>query len=603
MKSFVVTALLCWVAVVSAQVLETVDLRISSNNWNSLAAPKDKKDNNKYKEACVRVNGGPWKKCEIKRKGTSTWRDMGSRPSIKIKDIEENINFGHLWDSNKVTLNNDIMEAGYVDAYRVYRDLGLYVPNAYHAMVRMYKDDSADSENCTSVAGSHLTLADGPHRYSVIQSAGDKNFLGSFFGECTWAQWEIDKDEIEFKGSALETPTKPAMSGALCSTYNQSLAHSYYDNFIEEDHPKALLGAEINETRWQNLSNWHLPSLVKSIAGDVIIGHFDGPTTENTNFYIVRSTKDLECNGTDTALCQEGGLYYPIPHGVDQTFQCSMSYFNDIRSVAKHNTTGLLILPVQTCWEDSTCRSELERVYANGLASAHRSTVACDELDSYLYTLIGFSFIVALALPWLFFGNPREGKRTNRVTAIFHITTRSLVIIFLVFLIYPFAIERDQKSPYMYYSVTRNAHNSTPIGSHTSTDFDLVQDWDGTLIRLSWASALYNKDVAHIAWYYDQVFDVGLDTFNPFYGKYQPYPAVLRETDRQAGPGRGDYAPACSNPRNKCCFSHKLLMGANLLAFFLVIITSVMEGVRIYKNSGVWDVLKFGSFFLIGFTL
>lgn len=560
-----------------AQTVATVDVYFTHSNWDKAARPKHKKDNNEEVPACIRVQGGPWTAAETKRKGSSTWQPMDMKPSLKFKDIEGGMNFAGLFESDRVTLNNDILDNGYADAYRVYREMGVYAPQAYYAIVRLYRVPNTVT-GCNAQE-SDLQLAGGPHRYTVIENVKSESFLNPRFGNCTWAQWE---SEGKFK---VEQASDCPDSGDL----------------FTEDALKNT--TEQERLRMQDLGNWHMPSLVNYIATDAIIGHTDGPITRDNNLYVVRSTADLDCSpgSKDAQLCAGGGIYYPIPHGMDQSLVCEDKNMMEhwLKSAARH-------MPVAKCGADPICRERVNHAYARGLESAHRTNPDCYGFQYWVY-LIAVVLVVLLAcLPFGFV--PHRVSRAHRMPAWLFwldVTLRLGVVAMLILIWFPVPVfESGDRSPLVHFYVERNAEfpavrNNIPV-LVSSADFDLVSDWQGSLERMAWTSALRYNGRVDTRWYYDQDFEMNINNLFPDEIKRDEY-----DYDQSFGERSSirEYAPACTT-RNACCMVHRFYLGTNIAVFVLFLHTSLITAFRsgrMLGGGGVWAWLGIGSPFMVAF--
>ena len=611
--------LLC-IAACRAQITQRVDVRIPAQNWDTLAAAtvistqknpyfashltppifslahlqgKSKDDGNDYVSGCIRVNGGPWSTGKGKRKGSSTWQPLGRRASVKFKDIDPELTFGDdMWTDDRVTLNNDIIQSGYSDAFRVHRTMGTHAPNAYLAMVAFYRDTSNSACNAPGT----LEAKESATRYTVIQRSKSKEFLAPYYGKCTWAVWETE-GELKMDGAAFDAPLDGP--SACLNDANTQYLDPLYANFqeatLERDNEMAA-----ERERMSHLENWHRDSFLRYVATDAVIRHHDGPTYGNGNGNIVRSTRDLDCAGDDAAKCNEGGLYYMLPHGVDQTLHChkkgSPSYFNkDTYRLGHH----LRLLPMSECFADPDCAAGIDHYYSLGMESAHRNLEGCNQLDYPDYAGIIVGLVVALALPFAAISicgpfrtraesttkareDKKQSQKWNWVVAV-EMLARVAVCVLLFLIILPVPISNTSNgSMFNHFTVTQSAGPDTyPT---TTVDYDLTRAWTGTLERQTWASALRYNEIVHFMWFHIESEDeygslAALKFFSP--GDDRGISPANNLLNHEVNYNRGqytaysDYISACSNLRNECCFSHRLWLGANVAVLCLFFLTLV----------------------------
>lgn len=608
--------LLC-VATCRAQITQRVDVRISAANWDTLAAAtvistqknpyfsshltppifsfahlqgKSKDDGNDYVDGCIRVNGGPWSTSEVKRKGSSTWQPLGKRASVKFKKIDPELTFGDdMWTDDRVTLNNDIMESGYSDAFRVHRTMGIHAPNAYLAMVTFYRDAS----NSACSAPGTLEAKQSATRYTVIQRSKSKEFLAPYYGKCTWAMWEME-GQLEMDGAAFEDPADGPLEGpSECLDSNGQYLDHLYANF-EENTLKEEDELAAERERMSRLENWHRDSFLRYVATDAVIHHHDGPTQYSGNGNIVRSTRDLDCAGDDAAKCSEGGLYYMLPHGVDNTFQCqkkgSPSYYKDNRYIHGGDSPNPRLLPMSECFADPDCAAGIDHYYSLGMESSHRNLEGCHQLDYPDYAGIIIGLVVALALPFAAIticgpfrtraeptANKKQTQKSKLVVAA-EMLARVAVCVLLFLIILPVPISNTANgSMFNHFTVKQSAGPDTyPT---TTVDYDLTRAWTGTLERQAWASALRYNEKVHFMWFHDEsMHDAALRIFSP--GDDRGIEPNNNENnaykvERGQYTAFSDYVSACSNLRNECCFSHRLWLGANVAVLCLFFLTLV----------------------------
>ncbi len=229
-----------------------------------------------YQEAqCLYVtddHNGTRVDCEVRRKGSATWRDLDNRPSIKVKKMEDDgdaYRFDDDWESEKVTLNNGVQKIiadAEVKAYDVFRQLGVVSPLAKLCSVALYRDE---------------VLSAGPYEdYTMIETIDDKAFMRKHFGE-DWVLWEVEYDEQE------------------CERDN-----GVFNKACDEE-TENVMNLTMKDVDEEEMINYYV--------GETTTIHWDGachnPRFLN-NHYVAKWMRDGEQR------------YTFIPSGVDQTFQC-----------------------------------------------------------------------------------------------------------------------------------------------------------------------------------------------------------------------------------------------------------------------------------------
>lgn len=123
--------------------------------------------------------------CEVRRKGSASWRPIGRFPSYKIKMANKaKIPVTDTWESHKLTLNSAVQGRGEVSAYRVFRESG--VP-------------------ASETASIGVTFNGGPMRtYVLVETVSDKAFMRKHFGHeddegNAWCLWDDTGEEKEGK--------------------------------------------------------------------------------------------------------------------------------------------------------------------------------------------------------------------------------------------------------------------------------------------------------------------------------------------------------------------------------------------------------------------
>lgn len=234
--------------------------------------------------------------CKIRRKGTSTWRKMGHKPSYKIK-LDEELHFGNYacrdncpiglatnqWKSKKFTLNNGVDNSafGEHDAYQEFARLGVRgVPLALLVDVNV----------------SSITTKHSPNWYTMIETIDDKAFMKKWFGK-NYALWEIEKDLTKHVAQKFER------SGGNVDVNKDTHVITVTENGTSMHFPTPDFVTNFTLDK-QNIEN-----AVKYYVGEVITGHWDG--------FCLRH--DFKPN--NVYIAYDKAHYWIIPSGLDRTFQ------------------------------------------------------------------------------------------------------------------------------------------------------------------------------------------------------------------------------------------------------------------------------------------
>lgn len=197
--------------------------------------------------------------CRVRRKGTSTWRNVDGRPSLKLKVDERVTVVEHsTWHTKKFTLNNFVFGKGEMDAYDVFRRKGVPTPRTKLVEVCF-------SRPCKR------------QRYVLLESHGD-DFAEVHFGEEV-PIFEVDLGQIEVKEGNEELTFEQIIDP---EAWNQDMLKRYVEGEIEANHRDSFCG--------------HIHRKVER----------NGKHRLGNNIYIYRVN----------------GLLVPSPHGVDRTMSC-----------------------------------------------------------------------------------------------------------------------------------------------------------------------------------------------------------------------------------------------------------------------------------------
>ena len=332
---------------VNLNTVATVTLQIDSTTFDAMATctkkeykSDDPPDHCDYQKATCRWQDNTQNvvmNCTLRRKGSSTWKEMVDKPSFKIK-WDDKVTFAstscggytvcppdatqNVWKSKKITLNNNgyppyYTKNGEVDAYDVFRMTGKsLVPSAQYVDVILKKDD-------------HVMRTD---TYAAIETINDKEFMKKWVGK-NYGLWEIDAGLLEFKrdGGSIEV-----------------------DNVTV---PNLLRLSQ---------EYMHTDDMINYYVGEVLTGHWDGACQSkfNNHYY-----------------SYDGQRWTIIPSGVDNTFQ------GCIYEISSRGRPTCLFM--QECLNDDTCRYKVETRMAEVRHIVRRTTPTCiEELFPTLLILV-----------------------------------------------------------------------------------------------------------------------------------------------------------------------------------------------------------------------
>lgn len=299
---------------------------LSAQTWDTMASctkaeykSSDRPAKCDYQEAECVYDGGPRVPCEVRRKGSTTWRAMNKRPSLKIKGMKgldgEDYVFADDWVSKKVTLNNGVKRFSAdaeVRAYDMFRDLGV---------------KSSLAKLCTVKLHRGATLIGDHEDYTMIETISDKAFMKKHFGD-DWVLWEVEKGFTECKRD-----------------------NGVFDDECETD-GSDMQGLSLTQTDREEM--------IRYFVGEQLTSHTDsaclGVATGN-NYYVAKWVPD----GTSYAR------HTFIPSGVDRTFGCWLQY-------ATHFP---MCKPMQQCFEDEECHSEYQKIYDNATDTLYNPMWPC----------------------------------------------------------------------------------------------------------------------------------------------------------------------------------------------------------------------------------
>lgn len=250
--------------------------------------------------------------CEVKRKGTSTWRNLDAKPSLKLK-LGSKLKIGNFpclngvcppgsnntneWESKKFTLNNQIVWDGEIDAYEVYRS---YIPAsvAVQVSVALYRDGVLQSNET----------------YAMVETVNDKAFVEKWFGE-----------DVPFRLYEVESGVSKFERGGGV----------YKDADDDDADPEVgwVVSAEPT-TMTLGLYDVDRANAVRYLAAGRYTDDWDGACGNNNNYYLLNNNIS----------------WFHIPWGLDRTFSCSV-----LRSLDKCHGAN-------ECLEVSACRADYDAV-------------------------------------------------------------------------------------------------------------------------------------------------------------------------------------------------------------------------------------------------
>ena len=243
--------------------------------------------------------------CEVRRKGSASWRDLDKKPSFKIK-MEDDVQFGvfecqnncplgkteNVWKTKKLTLQNQVQGDGEIDAYNLFRKF-IAAPLAVQTRVKLYKDESLIRNDT----------------YVMLETIDDNTFLKKWFGD-TVALYEMDytNPHVAKFERYFEENNKISEQYIDINTIKKTCNNSC-DKKIE-DATESTLESESNLEKITKLQldDFDITNAMYYHAAVEATNHWD-------SWY-----NDMHYNNVYYAY--NGTKYFYIPSGTDQTFQC-----------------------------------------------------------------------------------------------------------------------------------------------------------------------------------------------------------------------------------------------------------------------------------------
>ena len=249
---------------------------------------EDRPDQCDYKTVTCVVNGVSDPKCDVRRKGSATWRELSQKPSFKIK-LDDKYTAGvfpclngvcppgateNEWRTKKYTLNNQVIWDGDIDAYHVYRS---YIPAslATQVTVALYRDDVLQSNQT----------------YAMVENVNDKAFVEKWFGEdIPFRLYEIERGVSKFErgGGVYDDSEDPAVVNAAPDTTRLGLDE------VDRSNALRYLAASERTMNWDdacgrnnnyyllhnNVTWFHIPWGTDRAFGEFLMNEFLAPHTQ-----------------------------------------------------------------------------------------------------------------------------------------------------------------------------------------------------------------------------------------------------------------------------------------------------------------------------------
>jgi hypothetical protein len=324
------------------------EIRYSAADWDDAASctkeeykSDERPDRCDYKVVTCVVNDVTDENCEVRRKGTSTWRELSEKPSFKIK-LDDKYTAGtfpclngmcppgeteNTWKTKKFTLNNQVVWDGDIDAYEVYRS---YMPAslATQVVVALYRDDVLQRNET----------------YAMVENVNDKAFVEKWFGEdIPYRLYEVELGVSKFErgGEEYDDSEDPEVVNAAPTTTKLGMA-------------------DVNVT-----------NALRYLAARQRANNVDDACGFNNNYY----------------LLHDGTTWYHVPWGADRAFSHPFWFF-----IVGHHKC----LAANECLLDAACKAEYEAVLSEMEANDdfRRMYAVSAGLVSF-FVIVGFAVLVA----------------------------------------------------------------------------------------------------------------------------------------------------------------------------------------------------------------
>lgn len=254
--------------------------------------------------------------CEVKRKGSASWRPMGQKPSLKVKLK------GHNGYQAKLTLNNMVQDGtngAEVTSYATFRAFGVPAPRAHHVDVTLQR---------LGAAAAPAAL------YTAVETPDTPEFVAAN-GLDGCSMWEYEsggiKHEMGFPYD-IKADLEEAVSGSVARMWR----------IVDKD------------------------AMFRYYAGEVAVGHWDGMCRVNPN-QVPEGRSDW--NNVHAVRAHATGRYQFIPWGLDQTNQCSTGLKRGGLFAVPDTKEFMLATPWRTasctimarCMASNDCRNDYAR--------------------------------------------------------------------------------------------------------------------------------------------------------------------------------------------------------------------------------------------------
>lgn len=354
------------------RVVTSADITVTAEDWAAMSrctlAEKESKTpppHCDYKNANCSINGAPAVECEVKRKGHASWRDMGKKPSLKLKLKESQ-------SQRKLTLNNmaqDRSNGAEVTSYAVFASYGVPASRANHARVRFWP-----------LGAPSLPPAE---MYTSVENPDTPEFLAAH-GLDGHSIWEVEKAAMKHE-----------------------LGHDY--------NPKKEIQDAVDTNDLAQL--WKVidkGAFFRYYAAEMATGHWDGLCRDAAP---LRRRMPVHSGNNAFAVRGHDGRYIFVPWGLDQTNTCTrrtktiLSFDWFAREITMMPEQVSTCAPMQMCMEAAGCRRDF-RKFTHGFHDMHRC-----EIPGILWqwVFVGLLLVlgITLAVLWLV-ARPRAGGAAGK---------------------------------------------------------------------------------------------------------------------------------------------------------------------------------------------
>ena len=375
-----------WTPDTSSDYLEVTDIEIvvTERQWNKMATCSfDDKLNDEAVCDYVddeyvdgddtpqcRINGDAnYIDCEVKRKGHGSWRNMGEKPSLKVK-LKDRLG-NHQY---KLTLNNmaqDRTNGAEVTSYKVFRDYGVPASRARHVNVLFRHGNDTTSE---------------PLLYVSVENADTPEFLAKHRLDGS-TMWELERGEAK---------------------------HELGPNYdIDKELGDAVSGS-LNKM-WRVIDK---KAMFRFYAGELATAQVDGLCRSRQKYVksgyapaIGQSRKMYKGNNAHAVRRRSDSKYIFVPWGIDQSNVCSP---NPVKSVLPiyHVKTRLenAVAPsplevtvcdvMEKCLSNSNCKADFEKAAKKLKSGAPGKKQLkydrCEQKNMYAWSTFGLLVAVAI---------------------------------------------------------------------------------------------------------------------------------------------------------------------------------------------------------------